>query len=125
MKYWVECWKKYAVFTGRARRKEYWMFFLFNALLQLSVGFVLGLVLGLGGMGDSAEAVGNAVGILYSLAALLPGLGVTCRRLHDTGKSGWCFLLVLVPIVGAIIFLVFMCSDSQPGVNEYGANPKE
>ena len=116
MKYWLECWKKYAAFSGRARRKEYWMFFLFNFLISFAIGFIFGLV--------GAPEAGSGVSGLYSLAALLPGLAVTCRRLHDTGKSAWWFLLVLVPIVGAIVFLVFMCQDSQPGSNEYGSNPK-
>lgn len=116
MQYWLECWRKYAVFSGRARRKEYWMFFLFNFLVSFALGFVLGVI-------GSPEAAGP-VNALYSLAALLPGLGVACRRLHDTGRSAWWFLIVLVPIVGSIVFLVFMCSDSQPGSNEYGPNPK-
>lgn len=92
------------------------MFFLFNFLISFAIGFIFGLV--------GAPEAGSGVSGLYSLAALLPGLAVTCRRLHDTGKSAWWFLLVLVPIVGAIVFLVFMCQDSQPGSNEYGSNPK-
>ena len=116
MQYWLECWRKYAVFSGRARRKEYWMFFLFNFLVSFALGFALGVI-------GSPEAAGP-VSALYSLAALLPGLGVACRRLHDTGRSAWWFLILLVPIVGSIVFLVFMCSDSQPGPNEYGPNPK-
>lgn len=117
MNYWVECWKKYAVFSGRARRKEYWMFCLFNILIAFAIGIVLGLV----GAVEAAGVVGN----LYSLAALLPGLAVCARRLHDIGKSGWWMLIGLVPIVGAIVILVFVCMDSQPGENQYGANPKE
>lgn len=116
MTYWLECWKKYVAFSGRARRKEYWMFFLFNLIITFAIGFVLGLV--------GAPEAASGVGTLYSLAAFLPGLAVACRRLHDTGKSGWWFLIVLVPFIGAIVFLVFMCQDSQPGANEYGANPK-
>ena len=112
MQYWLECWKKYAVFSGRARRKEYWMFVLFNILASLVFGFVCGLA----GAPNAAH--------LYTLAALLPGLAVCARRLHDIGKSGWWMFIALVPFVGAIVLLVFVCTDSQPGSNEYGPNPK-
>ena len=119
MNYWLECWKKYAVFSGRARRKEYWMFLLFNVLIVFGVSFLLGFVAGEGGV-KAAEVFGCA----YQLAGLLPGLGVAVRRLHDTGRSGWMLLICLIPFVGAIALFVFMCLDSQPGPNEYGPNPK-
>lgn len=93
------------------------MFCLFNVLAAVAIGFVLGLV-------GAVEAAGT-IGGLYNLAATLPGLAVASRRLHDTGRSAWWFLILLLPFVGAIVFLVFMCLDSQPGVNQYGANPKE
>ncbi|MGX4690553.1 DUF805 domain-containing protein [Streptomyces sp. JNUCC 63] len=112
MNWYLEVLKKYAVFSGRARRKEYWMFVLFN--------FIVSIVL---------LAIGKAIGVevlsgLYSLAVLLPGLGVAVRRLHDTGRSGWWILIGLVPLVGFIVLLVFTVSDSQPGDNQYGPNPK-
>lgn len=116
MNYWLECWKKYAVFSGRARRKEYWMFALFNFMIAFLLGFVLARI-----AGQQISGVANGV---YSLVALLPGLGVTVRRLHDTGRSGWWVLFALVPIIGAITLFVFMCLDSKPGANEYGPNPK-
>lgn len=117
MNYWLECWsKKYAVFTGRARRKEYWTFYLFNVLIGMAIGFVMGLFLSAG----SARIVSN----LFGLAALLPGLAVGARRLHDIGKCGWWMLIALIPIVGPILLIVFFCRDSQPGDNAYGANPK-
>jgi uncharacterized membrane protein YhaH (DUF805 family) len=105
----------FADFNGRARRKEYWMFFLCNFVVSLVLGIVMGLI---------SETAANVVNILYSLVLLLPGLSIGVRRLHDTGKSGWFLLLGLIPIVGAIILLVFFCTDSQPGSNEYGPNPK-
>jgi uncharacterized membrane protein YhaH (DUF805 family) len=111
--YWyLEVLKKYAVFSGRARRREYWMFFLVN--------FIVGLVLAVIGRVLDLEILQY----LYSLAVLLPGLGVSVRRLHDTGRSGWWLLISLVPLIGAIVLLVFLVSDSQPDTNQYGPNPK-
>jgi uncharacterized membrane protein YhaH (DUF805 family) len=110
--------KKYAEFSGRARRKEYWMFVLFNLIIVFVLGFIDG-VLGLtteGGMG--------ILGGLYSLAVLLPSIAVGVRRLHDTGRSGWWLLIAFVPFIGAIVLIVFFVLDSQPGGNEYGPNPK-
>ena len=113
MKYWIECWKKYATFSGRARRKEYWMFILFNMLIAFGVN-VVDAVLGMEGL--------LAAG--YSLAAILPSWAVFTRRMHDIGKSGWWWLIGLIPLVGAIVLLVFVCKDSEPGDNAYGPNPK-
>lgn len=112
MHWYLEVLKKYAVFTGRARRREYWMFFLVN--------FIVGLVLAVIGRVLDLEILQY----LYSLAVLLPGLGVSVRRLHDTGRSGWWLLIALVPLIGAIVLLVFLVSDSQPDTNQYGPNPK-
>jgi uncharacterized membrane protein YhaH (DUF805 family) len=113
--------KKYAEFSGRARRKEYWMFALFNVLICLAA-MILGVIL---------MKVSDGLGIfidvllgLYGLAVLIPGLAVSVRRLHDSGKSGWLILICLVPFVGGLIVLILMLLDSQPGANEYGPNPK-
>ena len=120
MDYFIECMtSKYLCFTGRARRKEYWMFVLFNFIAAFVVGFVGGLLAELTNIAAFAF-----LGVLYNFAAILPGLAVCSRRLHDIGKSGWWWLIVLVPFVGAIVLLVFMFLDSQPGANEYGPNPK-
>ena len=113
MNYWLGCIKKYAEFSGRACRKEYWMFVLFNMLIALGIQ-IIEAVLGTGGM----------LGGLYSLAVLLPGWAVFTRRMHDIGKSGWWWMIGLVPVVGAIVLLIFMCRDGQPGDNVYGPNPK-
>ena len=113
MNWYVECWKKYADFTGRARRKEYWMFILFNFLIGFGISIVDGLL-----------GTPGTLGGLYTLAVLIPGLAVTARRLHDTDHSGWWQLILLVPIVGVIIMLFFVASDSKPGENRFGANPK-
>ena len=119
MEYWLGCWKKYAVFSGRARRKEYWKF--------VEVNFIIAVAIALPGMLGAVKAAEALwwVGNLFNLAVLLPGLAVCARRLHDIGKSGWWMLIALVPFIGAIVLLVFMCLDSQPGENEYGPNPKE
>ncbi len=120
MKWYLEVLKKYAVFDGRARRKEYWMFTLFNIL----IAFALGVVDVMAGT-VSAEALGmGLLGTLYSLAVLLPGLAVSVRRLHDVGKSGWWLFIILVPFVGAIVLFVFSVTDSDPQTNGYGPNPK-
>jgi uncharacterized membrane protein YhaH (DUF805 family) len=118
MNWYVEVLKKYAVFVGRARRKEYWWFTLINLIISFALGFIDGL-LKLPHAGDWGP-----LGGLYSLAVMLPGIAVSVRRLHDTGRSGWWLLIGLVPCAGAIILLVFMVQDSQPGDNEYGPNPK-
>ena len=102
----------YANFSGRARRSEYWYFILFN----LIVGIVLGIIDYIIGF----EILGN----LYSLAMLIPSLAVSVRRLHDVGKSGWFYLLVLLPIIGWIWLLVLFATEGDNGTNEYGADPK-
>jgi len=120
MNWYIGVLKKYAVFSGRARRKEYWFFVLFTILISI----VLAIIDRFTGT-YSAEYGMGLLGGLYTLAVLLPSIGVTIRRLHDTGRSGWWILLVLIPLIGAIVLLVFMVLDSQPGTNEYGPNPKE
>ena len=112
MNYYIECWKKYVEFSGRARRKEYWMFVLFNLIASIVAGVIDGL------LGT------RMISSLYSLAVLLRGLAVCARCLHDTDRSGWWMLIALIPLVGWIVLLVFMCLDSTPGENRFGANPK-
>jgi uncharacterized membrane protein YhaH (DUF805 family) len=104
--------KNYVGFGGRARRKEYWMFFLVN----LAVLIVLAII--------DAVIKTTIPFMLYDLAVLLPSVAVGFRRLHDTGRSAWWLLIALVPLIGGIILLVFMATDSQPGTNQYGPNPK-
>ena len=113
MNWYLGCWKKFAEFSGRARRQEYWMFMLFNFLVSVAIGIV-----------DGFLGTGGSLGGLYSLAVLVPSLAVAARRLHDTDRSGWWMLIALIPFVGWIILLVFLCSDSTPGANRFGANPK-
>ncbi|MDX5630496.1 MULTISPECIES: DUF805 domain-containing protein [unclassified Brenneria] len=113
MQWYLNVLKNYVGFSGRARRKEYWMFYLFNII----VSFVIAII-------DSALGLNAILLLIYSLAILLPGLAVTVRRLHDIGKSGWWILISMIPVVGGIVLLIFTCQDSQPAENQFGANPK-
>jgi len=119
MNWYLDAWKNYINFQGRARRKAYWMFVLFNIIAVIVLGLIEG-TLGLSGQNGYGILTG-----LYSLAIILPGLAVAARRLHDTGRSAWWLLIGLVPLVGPIVLLVFFVQDSQPGSNQYGPNPKE
>jgi uncharacterized membrane protein YhaH (DUF805 family) len=118
MEWYLAVLRKYAQFSGRSRRTEYWMFFLINALVGFGLAFAGGM------LGDEAGMGGMVLYLLYLLGTLVPGLAVSVRRLHDTGRSGWWLLISIVPVVGAIALLVFTVQDSQPGDNEFGANPK-
>ncbi len=112
MNWYLTVLKKYAVFSGRATRSEYWYF----ALFSLIVSFVLAIVDYLLG----TQILDGA----YSLAVFLPSLGVSIRRLHDIGRSGWWNLIIFLPLIGFIVLIVFAVQDSQPGSNQYGPNPK-
>jgi len=120
MNWYLKVLKQYADFKGRARRKEYWMFILFNMIFGI-VAMILDNILGI-----AIEGVGyGPLYGLYALAVFIPGLAVAVRRLHDVGKSGWMILVVLIPLIGAIWLLVLMVTDSNSGENQYGQNPKE
>jgi uncharacterized membrane protein YhaH (DUF805 family) len=120
MNWYLQVLKKYADFDGRARRKEYWMFALFNMIFLLVAALI-------------DNVAGTTMGILpyglfyiiYALAVIIPGLAVGVRRLHDVGKSGWMMLVALIPIVGGIWLLVLFVTDGTTGQNAYGTNPKE
>jgi uncharacterized membrane protein YhaH (DUF805 family) len=118
--WYLEVLKKYAVFSGRARRAEYWYFVLFNII----VAIVLSLIDTLLGTFNFMQGVGLLSG-LYSLAVLIPTLAVTVRRLHDVDRSGWWIFINLIPLIGTIVLLVFAVTDGTPGSNRYGPNPKE
>ena len=119
--------RRYAEFSGRSRRKEYWMFSLLNLLIAVFVGLVT-LVMAVSVSSESAMMlVVTPVLILWfllSLALIVPGVAVTIRRLHDTDRSGWTILLALVPLIGPIILLVFYCTQGTPGPNRFGPDPK-
>jgi uncharacterized membrane protein YhaH (DUF805 family) len=113
MEWYLTVLRRYAEFTGRARRKEYWMFALVNTVVWLVLYMV-----------GKASLVLLILLAVYGLAVLVPSLAVTVRRLHDTGRSGWWCLISFVPFVGAIVLIVFLCQDSEAGSNAWGANPK-
>lgn len=120
MNWYLTVLKKYAVFSGRARRKEYWMYVLFNFIFAV-IAIILDNVLGLAG---KEIGYGPIYG-LYVLATLIPSLAVSVRRLHDIGKSGWYLLVGIIPLIGGIWLLVLMATAGDMGENEYGADPKE
>jgi uncharacterized membrane protein YhaH (DUF805 family) len=107
------CFSKYSTFSGRASRSEYWYFGLFMFLV-LCVAAVLDA---------AAKPLGSILWLLVLLVSFLPGLAVNVRRLHDIGRSGWWVLLSLVPIVGALVLLIFHCLPGTPGDNQYGPLP--
>ena len=121
MSWYLAALKNYAVFGGRARRKEYWMFTLFNILIIFVLAFL-----------DTAASTGNdrfgpagLLLIVYYLAILLPSLAVSVRRLHDTARSGWWIFISIVPLIGSIVLLVFLATSGNAGTNQYGPDPKE
>lgn len=109
---------KYADFSGRARRKEYWMFFVINVLISFAIGIIGAVIGGKDGLFTLSLPT------LYSLFIFIPSLAVLVRRLHDTGRSGWWILISLVPFIGALVLFVFTILDSDPNSNSYGPNPK-
>ncbi|KJD45236.1 DUF805 domain-containing protein [Paenibacillus terrae] len=113
MQWYLKVLQNYVGFQGRARRTEYWMFVLFSMIATFIISLIDGLV-----------GLTPILTYLYSLAVLLPSLAVIARRLHDTGRTGWWILIGLIPLVGSIILIVFLCQDSQPAENKYGKNPK-
>lgn len=119
MNWYLAAWKKYAVFGGRARRKEYWLFALPNAIILSALKATSEST-----KSETSAGLVAVVYLAYSLAALIPALAVSVRRLHDIGKSGWWLLIGLVPLIGWIILLIFLTRDSQEGPNQYGPNPK-
>lgn len=122
MNWYLKVWQQYADFSTRARRQEYWMFVLINFLIVMGLYIVSFLLL----MTESSLAfLMTGIILIYGLATFIPSLAVAARRLHDTGKSGWWLLISLIPLIGAIILLVFLLTDSQPGDNKWGPNPKQ
>jgi uncharacterized membrane protein YhaH (DUF805 family) len=111
MNYFLDPLKKYADFTGRASKTEYWMFILFYTVIYIALVAI-----------DYATGMG-VLSLIYSLALLVPSVSVATRRLHDIDRSGWWQLIVLIPLIGIIVILVFMAQDSDPETNQYGEKP--
>ena len=123
----ISWFKKYACFKGRSRRSEYWYGFLANTI----VGWILQIIVfatykgTISGLQEyNALLLSHPLLIIFNLVTFLPVLAAAVRRLHDTGRSGWYYFMMFVPLAGPIIFLVFLATDSQPGVNKYGTCPK-
>lgn len=110
--------RKYAVFSGRARRREFWMFVLFNIVVSIALGVIDAII------GWSFREGAGVLGTLYSLAVIIPSIAVGVRRLHDTGRSGLWILIGLVPFIGWLVLLVFYVIDGERGPNQYGPDPK-
>lgn len=121
MKWYLKALKQYADFNGRARRMEYWMFILFNAIFGIAAMILDNLL----GLSFSSEIRYGFIYLIYTLATIIPGIAVAVRRLHDVDKSGWFYFIVLIPIVGAIWLLILFFTEGTPGRNQYGVNPKE
>jgi uncharacterized membrane protein YhaH (DUF805 family) len=120
LSWYLIAWQRAADFSGRSRRKEYWIFHLFNAIVALA------LVLAAVPFSDKDKPGAIALALLsvYCLVVLVPSLSITIRRLHDIGKSGWWYFVGFVPLIGGIILFVFSVLDSEPGANQWGVDPK-
>jgi uncharacterized membrane protein YhaH (DUF805 family) len=120
MQWYIDVLKKYTVFSGRARRKEYWMFVLFSAIISIilsALDRLLGLTYGSGDTNGWLQTI-------YGLAVLLPSIAVGIRRMHDTNRSGWWLLINLIPCIGWIWFIVLAAQEGTAGQNQYGPDPK-
>jgi uncharacterized membrane protein YhaH (DUF805 family) len=120
--YWLTAFKKYADFNGRARRSEYWYFTLMNMIIIFGMYAVI-IAAAVGRSGVLAGIFGVLV-IIFALGIVIPALAAAVRRLHDIGKSGWFYCVSFIPLAGPIWLLVLLATDSTPGENEYGPNPK-
>ena len=120
MSWYLEALKKYAVFSGRSRRMEFWYFVLFNLIVYI----VLSLVDALLGTYNVVQGVG-LLSSIYGLAVLIPTLALWVRRLHDIDRTGWWILINLIPLIGTIVLLVFALTPGTPGSNRYGPDPKQ
>ena len=121
MHWYIDVLKKYTVFSGRARRKEFWMFFLFSAIISILLAVIDEF------MGWQFEMGGDILGFLstlYYVAVIVPYLAVIIRRLHDTERTGWWILIAFIPIVGVLVLLVFLILQGTRGENRYGPDPK-
>lgn len=121
MKWYLAALRNYAIFSGRARRTEYWMFILFNIIFSIAAMIIDNII------GTTFDVPGIYYGfiyVLYTIAMIIPSISVTVRRLHDTGKSGWMYFIALIPLIGGIWLLVLMCIDSEKEENKYGVCPK-
>lgn len=113
------CFRKFATFSGRAQRSEFWWFALFVVISNFVLGIVDHMLFGMAVDGQQV----SLLGALFSLAVLLPNIAVGVRRLHDLDKSGWWYLLILIPLVGALVLIYFFVQKGTDGPNRFGADP--
>ena len=113
--------KRYADFSGRSRRKEYWMFVLGVFLAAI----VLSIIEGILGMSGMVGGVYGPLTTIFLLAVIIPSIAVQVRRFHDQDKSGWMVLLAFIPILGGLAVLIFMCLEGTRGTNRFGPDPKD
>jgi len=118
-------WKRYRDFRGRSRRSEYWFIQLFLVVTNIAVAIIDLALMGWDVDRFIANGGGGIVGLVWILVTIVPAVAVLVRRLHDTGKSGWWALVGFLPLVGAVVLLVFTVTDSSPGENKFGLSPKE
>lgn len=121
--------RRYFEFSGRSRRKEYWMFALFGFLVNVAITVLFGrtayTTMGWSvGINTQLNGVGDAISGLFALVNFIPSLSVWVRRLHDIDRSAWWILLIFLPILGWFALLVFACLDGTRGPNRYGPDPK-
>jgi uncharacterized membrane protein YhaH (DUF805 family) len=112
MEFFTRAYKNYANFSGRDTRQQYWMFYLFYIIFAFVAGFV-----------DALIGTDGLLGTIFILVTIIPSIAIATRRLHDIGKSGWWQLLVFIPIIGAIVLIVFLATKGSFGENQYGPNP--
>lgn len=118
MNFFIAALKKYADFSGRARRQEYWMFILFYILFYIAAAIIDGLII------SSAGVPFPAFIFIYALAMIIPTLAISVRRMHDINKSGAMILVSLIPLIGGIWFLILTVTEGTTGDNQYGPDPK-
>lgn len=127
-------WQNAFNFSGRTSRRDYWLAFLANFIVAFVIGLIAGIIGVIPGLiSENLDIIGVGIQSIiiygYALLIAIPGMSMCFRRLHDTGKSGWMYLICLVGSfccgIGSIILIVFMCMDSQPGTNQWGPNPNE
>ncbi len=122
MRWYLMVWKRAFDFAGRSRRKEFWMFSLIHLLIQ-AVLMIVAVALSMMGQADIGRIL-SIVAVGYWIVGIIPYVACFFRRLHDTGRSGWWWLFALVPIVGAIVDIVFLATNGAVGANKYGMDPK-
>jgi len=112
MEHFIDAYKHYADFSGRANREKYWMFYLFYMLAYIILAIM-----------DEIAGTGGVLSGIFTLGSLIPSIAIAARRLHDINRSGWWQLLILIPIVGAIVLLIFYVTKGDEGENRFGTDP--